>query len=246
MVTHARQVFDTAAAHQHHRVLLQVVAFATDVRNDLETVGQAHFGDLTQGRVRLFGGGGVHACAHTASLRAVFERGALALDDGDFARLAHELANGWHNLLFPFISATCVVYDAFAALPFLGSSRKPTIKRKSVKERVLHIKQGHINKPSAVGAPKNCSKPYIVAYEVLTCQDRTGRTPKRAARPDPATATAPIRPKPVATLPPPRVLLRTGSQVGEPPRAPPPRTLPSPCAPGGKPSRFPQESGDQR
>jgi hypothetical protein len=31
-------------------------------------------------------------------LRAVFERGALAFDDADFARLAHELANGRHDL----------------------------------------------------------------------------------------------------------------------------------------------------
>src|SRR5690606_34574761 len=98
VVAHTGQVLDTAAAHQHHRVLLQVVAFAADVRNDFVAVGQAHLGDLTQGGVRLLRGGGVHAGAHAAALRAVFERGALALDDADFARLAHELANGRHDL----------------------------------------------------------------------------------------------------------------------------------------------------
>src|SRR5207237_6048107 len=42
VVTHTRQVLDAAAAHEHHRVLLQVVAFAADVRDDLEAVRQAH------------------------------------------------------------------------------------------------------------------------------------------------------------------------------------------------------------
>jgi len=46
------------------------------------------------------------------------------------------------------------LYDAFSVFPFLGSSRKPTIKRKSVKERVLLIKPGRINKPRAVESPK--------------------------------------------------------------------------------------------
>src|SRR5574337_1679347 len=46
VVTHARQVLDAAAADQHHRVLLQIVAFAADVRDDLVAVGQAHLGHL--------------------------------------------------------------------------------------------------------------------------------------------------------------------------------------------------------
>ena len=36
LVTHARQVFHTAATHEHDRVLLQVVADAGDVRRDLD------------------------------------------------------------------------------------------------------------------------------------------------------------------------------------------------------------------
>src|SRR3954470_5415988 len=35
VVTHTRQVLHAAAAHEHHRVLLQVVAFTADVRDDL-------------------------------------------------------------------------------------------------------------------------------------------------------------------------------------------------------------------
>src|SRR5690606_935996 len=102
VVAHTRKVFHTTAAHQNHRVLLQVVTFAADVRNDFVAVGEWHHVSLPRGGVRLLGGGGVHAGAHAATLRAVFERGALALDDADFARLAHELANGRHDLLYPF------------------------------------------------------------------------------------------------------------------------------------------------
>src|SRR5690606_7317295 len=98
VVTNTRQVFDTTTAHKNDRVFLQVVAFTADVRNDFETVGKTYLGDFTQSRVRFFRGCGVHACANTTTLRAVFERGALAVLAGDFARLAHELANGWHDL----------------------------------------------------------------------------------------------------------------------------------------------------
>src|SRR5229473_7469966 len=54
VIAHARQILDPAAADQHDRVLLQVMALARDVAGDLEAVGQAHPRDLAQGRVRLF------------------------------------------------------------------------------------------------------------------------------------------------------------------------------------------------
>src|SRR5512139_3096327 len=53
VVADAREVLDAAAADQHHRVLLEVVAFAADVADDFVAVGEAHLGDLAQGRVRL-------------------------------------------------------------------------------------------------------------------------------------------------------------------------------------------------
>ena len=53
VVAHARQVLHAAAADQHHRVLLQVVALAGDVGRDLHAVGQPHARDLAQRRVRL-------------------------------------------------------------------------------------------------------------------------------------------------------------------------------------------------
>src|SRR5690606_30518454 len=53
VITHAGQILDPAAANQHHRVFLQVVAFAADVADDFEAGGQTHLGDFTQRRVRL-------------------------------------------------------------------------------------------------------------------------------------------------------------------------------------------------
>src|SRR3990167_1366343 len=97
VVANAGQVFDPAATHQHHAVLLQVVAFATDVGDDLEAVRQANLGDLPQGGVGLLRRGGVHAGAHATALRAVLHRRRLALDDFDLTALAHELVDGWHR-----------------------------------------------------------------------------------------------------------------------------------------------------
>src|SRR3954462_12987309 len=97
VVTHTRQVLHAAAAHEHHRVLLQVVAFTADVRDDLETVGQAHLGDLAKRRVRLLRRGGVHASAHATALRAVLHRRRLGLDDLDLAAVAYKLVDGRHG-----------------------------------------------------------------------------------------------------------------------------------------------------
>src|SRR3954454_8198019 len=69
LVAHARQVLDAAAAYEHDRVLLQVVALARDVAGDLHLVGQAHARDLAQRGVRLLRGGRVHALGHAPALR---------------------------------------------------------------------------------------------------------------------------------------------------------------------------------
>src|SRR5690606_9420569 len=97
VVTHARQVLDATAADQHHAVLLQVVALAADVRDHLVAIGQAHLGHLAKGRVRLLRGGGVHAGAHAAALRAVGQRRRRALVDDLAARLAHQLVDRCHR-----------------------------------------------------------------------------------------------------------------------------------------------------
>src|SRR5215471_3638820 len=46
-IADARQVLHAAAADEHDRVLLQVVAFAADVARDLEAVREPHAGDLS-------------------------------------------------------------------------------------------------------------------------------------------------------------------------------------------------------
>src|SRR6201995_1588258 len=65
LVAESRQVLDTAATDEHHRVLLQVVTLARNVRSNLHAVGQPHAGHLAQRRVRLLRRGRVHARAHT-------------------------------------------------------------------------------------------------------------------------------------------------------------------------------------
>src|SRR5699024_6620760 len=68
-VTHTREVLDTTAAHEHQRVLLQVVSLAGDVGRHLGAVAELHTSDLAHRRVRLLRGGGVHAGAHAGLLR---------------------------------------------------------------------------------------------------------------------------------------------------------------------------------
>src|ERR671923_1682863 len=73
LVADAGQVLDPAAAHQHDRVLLQVVADPGDVRGDLDPGGQPHAADLAQRRVRLLRRGRVDARADAAPLGRALE-----------------------------------------------------------------------------------------------------------------------------------------------------------------------------
>src|SRR3954454_8743935 len=105
LVAHARKILDAPAAHEHHRVLLEVVALARDVGRDLHPVGQAHTGDLAKRRVRLLRGGGVDARADTAALRRsdllLATLAGLQARGRDLllrllASLADELIDAWH------------------------------------------------------------------------------------------------------------------------------------------------------
>src|SRR5215208_4871658 len=69
LVANARQVLDAAAAHEHDRVLLQVVALARDVGRVLDAAGDPDTRDLAQRGVRLLRRRCIHACAHTTALR---------------------------------------------------------------------------------------------------------------------------------------------------------------------------------
>src|SRR3546814_4458798 len=96
LVSHTRQVLHTTAAHEHDRVLLEVVALTGDVGRDLLAARQAHAGDLAEGGVRLLRGVGEHARAHAATLRRALEGGRLCLGRLGLPALAAQLLDGGH------------------------------------------------------------------------------------------------------------------------------------------------------
>src|SRR6478736_2874611 len=99
VVAHARQILHAAPADEHHRVLLQVVALTADVAGDFVAVGEAHAGDLAQGRIRLLGRRGIDARAHAALLGGSPERRYLGFLCLRPARLPDELTRGRHRSL---------------------------------------------------------------------------------------------------------------------------------------------------
>src|SRR5262245_37826434 len=78
LIAHTRQIADTAAAHQHDRVLLQVVPFTRDIDRDLAAVRQANAGDLPQGRVGLLGRHRADDETHTLLEAVLLQDGRLA------------------------------------------------------------------------------------------------------------------------------------------------------------------------
>src|SRR4030095_4533635 len=99
VITHTRQVLYAAAANQHDRVLLQVMTFAADVRDNLVSVHQPHFRYLTQRGVRLLGRRGVHARTYPTLLRAQFQSRALALYARALTRFTNKLIDGRHLVI---------------------------------------------------------------------------------------------------------------------------------------------------
>src|SRR5262245_24596036 len=97
VVPHARQVLHAAAANEHERVLLQVVADTGDVGRDFDLVGQADTRDLAKRRVRLLRGLREHAHTDAALLRAVLQRRALRLPLDLLASFADQLTNRRHE-----------------------------------------------------------------------------------------------------------------------------------------------------
>src|SRR4051794_7736136 len=69
VVLDRRKVLHAAAAHEHNRVLLQVVADARDVGGDFHLVGEANARDLPERGVRLLRGHRAHLKTDTALLR---------------------------------------------------------------------------------------------------------------------------------------------------------------------------------
>src|SRR5690606_10621934 len=100
LVAHTGEVLHTAATNEHDRVLLQVVALTRDVGRDLDATGELDTSDLAQCRVGLLRSGGVHAGAHTTTLRAPLERRTLGLRDLVLAALSDQLLDGGHGPAF--------------------------------------------------------------------------------------------------------------------------------------------------
>ncbi len=96
VIAYARQVLNATAAHQHNAVLLEVVSFATDVRDDLLAVGQANPGYLTESGVRLLGRLGFDLEANTTTLRARIKSRGLCPGCFRRPRLTNQLINCGH------------------------------------------------------------------------------------------------------------------------------------------------------
>src|SRR3990172_2836694 len=96
--TVTRRPSSSRSAHEHDGVLLEVVADAGDVAGDLDLRGQAHAGDLAQGRVRLLGRHRVDAGADATTLRRPLQGRALGLRLAGLAAVAHQLLDRGHGL----------------------------------------------------------------------------------------------------------------------------------------------------
>src|ERR1039458_5653057 len=98
LVTHARQVTDPAASHQHDGVLLEVVTDPGDVRGDFDLARQPHPRHLAQRRVGLLRRGRVDARANTPALGAAFKGRGSGLGHLVLAALADQLLDRGHRV----------------------------------------------------------------------------------------------------------------------------------------------------
>src|SRR5579875_1177728 len=115
LVADAGEVLHPAAAHEHDRVLLQVVAHARDVGGDLDAAGQADASDLAQRRVRLLRRGRVDAGADAATLGRTLERRGLGLPDLVLAALADQLLDRRHAACnLPLVVTRCCCLSGLA------------------------------------------------------------------------------------------------------------------------------------
>ncbi len=123
VVTDTGKVFYPAATDQNHRVLLKVVAFTRDVADDLETIGQAHFGNLPHGRVRLLRCRCINARANTTLLRASLKVQRLGAFYFGLPRFADQLLDRWHWARLPRV-ATLICFDPRVSPAILNSGAR--------------------------------------------------------------------------------------------------------------------------
>src|SRR5258708_14996429 len=97
VIANTREILHAAAAHQHDRVLLQVVADTWDVRGDFNGVRQADASHLAQGGVRFLRGLRVNADAHAALFRAAHQRRRFGLRGDSFSSHPDKLRKRRHT-----------------------------------------------------------------------------------------------------------------------------------------------------
>src|SRR6266508_3090614 len=134
LVPHTGEVTDTATAHQHDRVLLEVVPLAGDVRGDLDARREAHPGDLAQCRIRLLRRRRVDARAHSPALRGALQRRRLRLRRLRSPPLPDKLLNRGH---------------AFPSLLFRAARADKKLSLETDKDR--HLEEGRHRKMNAIG-----------------------------------------------------------------------------------------------
>src|SRR5712664_745938 len=97
VIAHTRQILHAAAAHQHDRVLLQVMADTGNISRHFNRIRQANARHLAQRRVRFLRRLRVHANAHAPLLRTARQRGRLRLHPDRFTSHSYQLRKRRHS-----------------------------------------------------------------------------------------------------------------------------------------------------
>ena len=110
MVSDTRQIFYTTTTNHNHRVLLQVVSLASDVRDHFLTIGEANLCYFSKRWVWLLWCGCIHLRTYYPSLRSMksrksflkripidMHRWRLAFFRFALATLSEKLINSWHD-----------------------------------------------------------------------------------------------------------------------------------------------------
>lgn len=75
VVSHAREIFDPATAHQYNAVLLEIVTLAANISDDLLSIGELDPCHFAQSRIGFFRGFGLDLKTNAAPLRTSLQRG---------------------------------------------------------------------------------------------------------------------------------------------------------------------------
>ena len=100
VITNTWQVFYTSPANQNDRMLLEIMAFATDVTGNFKAVRQSYSGNLPECGIRLLWSSRIYPCTHPPFLRGLPQRRYSRLLDMSFTRLPNKLVECWHKFAF--------------------------------------------------------------------------------------------------------------------------------------------------